>query len=498
MRVLHATSELNPFSKTGGLADMVDGLAKALAGHQHRVGVVTPLYRGLQERFPEMKPLEPTLEIMLGVASVPVRILVLEPVPNLTIYFLDQPQFYDREGIYQENGADYPDNAARFILLSKCATHLARHLPWQPELVHAHDWQTGLVPLFVRHQQQHDGWTNAPRTVVSIHNLAFQGLFPPHDYSLTNLPWDYFTAEGLEFYNQMSCLKAGLVFADFVTTVSPTYAKEITGSELGCGLDGVLLKRQGTLTGILNGVDYSEWRTVGNSHLEYSFTPQRLNGKAHQKRALQKEVGLPQRGDVPLFGVVSRLSEQKGIDIELAALDEMLAAKMQFVLLGAGQECFVQALAELARRYPDKVAILHRLDAGLAHRIEAGADFFLMPSRFEPCGLNQLYSLRYGAVPIVRATGGLADSIIDITEDLATANGIKFTEYSARALAKAIRKALVLFDHPDLLRHYRRNGMAADFSWDRASLEYVKLYETVLAGEPPLSSPIELSVPGGG
>ena len=483
MRVLHATSELHPFSKTGGLADMVDGLTKALAARGHQVGVVTPLYRGVRERFPELRPLELPVSIPLGVASVPVQVLGFEPTPNLTIYFLDAPEFYDRAGIYHENGADYPDNAARFILLSKCAVHLARHLPWQPDILHVHDWQTGLAPLFVRHQQKNDGWANAPRTVLSVHNLAFQGLFPPHDYALTNLPWDYFKTEGLEFYAQMSCLKAGLVFADYVTTVSPSYAKEITGAEFGCGLDGVLCQREArnTLKGILNGVDYNEWKTVGNPRLEHSFTAQRLQGKSQQKRALQKEFGLPVRSDVPLFGVISRLSEQKGMDIELVALEEMLASPMQFVLLGSGASKFEQAFKDLAARHPEKVGVRIGFDQALSHRIEAGADFFLMPSRFEPSGLNQLYSLRYGAVPIVRATGGLADSVTDITEDIATANGIKFTDYSPAALAKAIRKALVLFAHPDLMRHYRRSGMTADFSWERASQKYEEIYETLLA-----------------
>ena len=483
MKILHASSELHPFSKTGGLADMVDGLAKALAARGHQVGVLTPLYRGVRERFPELMPLDLPIPIPLGVASVSVQIQVLEPAPNFTVYLLDTPEFYDRAGLYHENGADYPDNAARFTLLSKCAVHLARHLPWQPELLHVHDWQTGLAPLFVRHQQKADGWANPPRTVLSVHNLAFQGLFPPRDYALTNLPWDYFKSEQLEFYGQMGCLKAGLVFSDFVTTVSPGYAREITTPEFGCGLDGVLRQREAgdTLTGILNGVDYHEWKTVGNPRLEYSFTAQRLQGKSQQKRALQKEFGLPVRSDVPLFGVISRLSEQKGIDIELAALEEMLASPMQFVLLGSGATKFEQACTELAARHPEKVGVRIGFDQNLSHRIEAGVDFFLMPSRFEPSGLNQLYSLRYGAVPIVRATGGLGDSITDITEDIATANGIKFTEYSAAALAKAIRKALVLFAHPDLLRHYRRNGMVADFSWERASRKYEQVYETLLA-----------------
>ncbi|MCX6905385.1 MAG: glycogen synthase GlgA [Verrucomicrobia bacterium] len=480
MRILHASSELFPYSKTGGLADMVDGLAKALAGRQHQVGVVTPLYRGLMERFAHWQMLDYKLELPLGKELIPARVWTQQPRPNLTLYFIDQPHFYDRPGLYQQDGHDYPDNAARFIYFSKCVAHLARHLAWRPELVHLHDWQTGLVPLFLRHQRDSEHWSAAPATVLTIHNLAFQGVFPVQDYALTGLPPIYLNSEGVEFYQRMSCLKAGLMFADFLSTVSPRYAREITTPELGCGLEGLLLKRQHVLTGILNGVDYSEWKTEQNPHLRYNFNLRQMRGKGLQKRALQKELGLPRRGRIPLFGVISRLSEQKGMDIELEALAEVLSAPMQFVLLGSGAASFVDQFTALAGRWPDKMALRIGHDVGLAHRIEAGADFFLMPSRFEPCGLNQLYSLRYGTIPIVRATGGLDDSVTDITEDLAGANGIKFHEYSAPALVKAIRKALVLSQHPALLRHFRRNAMCADFSWEHTCLAYEKLYHQAL------------------
>ncbi len=480
MRILHATSELFPYSKTGGLADMVDGLAKALAGHGHRVGVVTPLYRGIRERFDRWGRLEQKIDLPLTWGRVQADVLTLEPAPNLTVYFIDQPHFYDRPGLYSEHGRDYADNAARFIYFSKCVAHLARTLPWQPELLHLHDWQTGLVPLLVAHQKGFEGWRPAPKTLFTVHNLAFQGLFPYHEYALTNLPPIYYHAEGLEFHNLLSCLKAGLMFADRLTTVSPRYAREIATPEFGCGLDGVLRKRQAVLSGVLNGVDYGEWKTRGNPHLKYGYDARWMNGKAFQKRALQKEMGLPQAAGVPLFGVVSRLSEQKGVDIELEALGQMLAKPMQFVLLGSGEARFVEKFQELAAAFPDKTAIRIGYDQGLSHRIEAGADFFLMPSRFEPCGLNQMYSLRYGTVPIVRAVGGLDDSVTDIIEDIGAADGIKFKEYSAAALTKAIHKALVLYQHPDLLRHYRRNGMQADFSWERTCLEYVQVYERAL------------------
>jgi starch synthase len=480
MRILHATSELFPFSKTGGLADMVDGLARALVGQGHEVGVVTPLHRGIRERFQDWKKLETIIELPLGPGLVKAEVWTQQPLPNLTVYFIDQPELFDRAGLYHEDGQDYPDNAARFVFFSKCVAHLARHLPSPPELVHLHDWQAGLVPLLIRHQRDHAGWFTAPRTVLTIHNLAFQGLLAAQEYALTNLPPWYFHPEGVEYHGLINCLKAGIVFADSLTTVSPRYAREITTPEFGCGLDGVLRGRQNVLAGVLNGVDYSEWKTRGNPNLSHPYDVHQLAGKGLQKRVLQKELGLPQEPRIPLFGVVSRLSEQKGIDIELEALGQTLTEPMQFALLGSGAAQFVSAFQDLAARFPEKAALQIGYDHGLSHRIEAGADFFLMPSRFEPCGLNQMYSLRYGTIPVVRATGGLDDSVIDITEDLALANGIKFQEYSASALAKAIRKALVLHQHPLLLRHYRRNAMLADFSWDRTCLEYVRIYSQAL------------------
>jgi starch synthase len=480
MRILHASSELHPYSKTGGLADMVDGLTKSLAGHGHQVAVVTPLYRDIRQRFEGWGRLEDPIEVPLGWGRPRAQVLTLQPQPNLTIYFIEQPDFYDRSGLYHEDGHDYRDNAARFVFFSKCVAHLARHLPLAPELVHLHDWQTGLVPLFIRHQRDQEGWFKAPRTVFTVHNLAFQGIFPGHEYELANLPPYYFHAEGVEFHSQLNCLKAGLVFADFLTTVSPRYAEEITTPELGCGLEGVLRKRRAVLAGVLNGVDYSEWKTTGNPHLRHGYNPHRMQGKSLQKRLLQQEMGLPPLSALPVFGVVSRLSEQKGMDIEVEALEATLGEPMQFVLLGSGAAVWSGAFERLASQFPAKVAVRLGYDQGLSHRIEAGADFFLMPSRFEPCGLNQMYSLRYGTVPVVRATGGLDDSVIDITEDIGRANGIKFHEYSAAALGKAIHKALTLFQHPPLLRHYRRNGMLADFSWDKTCLQYVKLYRQVL------------------
>jgi starch synthase len=323
---------------------------------------------------------------------------------------------------------------------------------------------------------------NPPRSCFTIHNLAYQGVFSGQQYPLTNLPWDYFKPEGVEFYGQFNCLKAGIAYADVITTVSPRYAREITTPELGSGLDGFLRHRQRDLYGILNGVDYEEWNTTHNPYLRHAYSTENLTGKTAIKMELQKELGLPVDETIPLFGSINRLVEQKGVDIQLGALEEMLSARLQFVLLGTGVKMYEQGYRDLAARHPTQVAVRFAYDQGLSHRIEAGCDFFLMPSRYEPCGLNQMYSLRYGTIPIVRVTGGLDDTVVDINEDPETADGIKFAEYSNRALAKGIRKALALYGETGLRRFYQLNGMSADFSWDRTAHDYLRLYGRPASG----------------
>ena len=480
MRILLATSELHPYSKTGGLADMVGALAKFLAKAGHKVGVVTPLYRGIQEKYQAIQWFDWKINVPMASKWEQAEVWTHEVSENLTIYFVRKPEYYFRAGLYDEKNVPYGDNAERFIFLSKCAVNLARYLPWQPEVVHVHDWQVGLVPLMIQHERERGGWGNAPKTCLTIHNLAYQGYFPRDQYALTNLPEEYFNPEGVEFFTGMNCLKTGIAFADMITTVSPRYAREITTEPFGCALDGLLRKRRDHLVGILNGVDYEEWNTESNPHLKFPYSIDDLAGKQQNKVELQKELGLPVNPDVPLFGSVTRLAEQKGVDIQLGALEEMLAANMQFVLLGSGSPEFEKAYRKLATRYPGKIAVQIGFNQGLSHRIEAGCDFFLMPSRFEPCGLNQMYSLRYGTIPIVRVTGGLDDSVVDIAQSAELADGIKFQEYSVRALAKSIRKALILYADADLLAHYRHNAMAADFSWDRTAEAYDGIYEMMV------------------
>jgi starch synthase len=483
MNILLASSEVHPYSKTGGLADMVGSLGKALAREGQRIGIVTPLYQGIRERFPDLRSVGLPLDFALGLRRTIGEVWALETGPGLTIYFIDQPEFYQRAGLYQKDGVDYPDNAERFLFLAKAVAHLALHLDWKPDVLHLNDWQVSFAALLLQQHRRLAGTDNGPRACMTVHNLAYQGVFPASQYTLTNLPWDYFVPDGIEFYGQMNCLKAGLRYADVLTTVSPRYAREITGEEFGCGLDGLLRQRQSCLVGILNGADYDEWNTTNNPHLKYPYSAEDLRGKAANKADLQAEFGLPINPAIPLFGSIGRMVEQKGVGIMLGALEEMLNANIQFVQIGSGTSIFQRAFHELGRRFPNRAAVRVGFDEGVSHRIEAGCDFFLMPSRFEPCGLNQMYSLRYGTIPIVRATGGLDDTVIDPKEDLERANGIKFNEYSGQALAKGVRKGIALYETPELLHRFRLNAMAADFSWSRTAAQFVQLYQTAITGK---------------
>jgi len=456
MNILHASSEVFPYSKTGGLADATAALAKAQATAGHTVTLVTPLYSGIREQFPGLEP--------LGQAEPPAKVWRLEPKPNLTVLFIDEPEWFDRDGLY-----GHADDAERFIFFSKCVARLAKRV----EIVHAHDWQNGLVmPLLA---------DEPVGKVFTIHNAAYQGCFPADKFALTGLPDAYLDSRQLEFNGDMNLLKGGVVSADLVTTVSPRYARELLTGEYGCGLEGVFQSRGDALTGVLNGVDYTEWNTTDNPHLAAAYSADSPGGKAANKRALQRELGLPPLDDAPLFGNISRFTEQKGIDILLGALEERLGggAVFQFAGLGSGDPSLEHAMSSLAKQHPKQIAVKISYDTGLAHRIEAGSDFYVMPSRFEPCGLNQLYSLRYGSVPIVRATGGLDDSVVDLGQREDTATGIKFGDCSVDALGQALGQALVLYAEPERLARVRDNGMRADFSWSQTTAEYERLYAKI-------------------
>jgi len=457
---------------------MVASLGKELGQLGHDVTIVTPLYRGIADTFLDLQPVAPALRIPMDGRNVVAELWSRQASPKERVVFVSQPAYYDRPTLYTQNGTDYPDNAERFIFFSKAVAALALEAQPAFDIVHVHDWQTALIPLLLKYERERAGRGNGTRTCVTIHNLAYQGVFPSSTFALTGLPPSWFNINTAEFYGQMNSLKSGIAAADVITTVSPRYAREITTEEFGCGLDGLLRSRQAVLHGILNGVDYDEWTTTRNSSLAASYTPANLQGKRTNKLALQRELGLEVAPGQPLFGSVTRLVDQKGVDLILGALEQMLDDRMQFAMLGSGDPAHEAAFKTLGARYPGKVAVRIGYDMGLSHRIEAASDFYLMPSRFEPCGLNQLYSLRYGTIPIVRAVGGLDDSVIDINESQEHANGIKCYQASVESVCQGIRKALALFEARDLLQHYRINGMSANFSCETTAQHYLEAYKS--------------------
>ena len=466
MRILQATSEFFPYSKTGGLADMVAGLSGALAELGEDVTVATPLYRGIREQVPDLKPFGPKVILPLGKQTFTGRWWKATESNGLTLLFLEQEDFYDRPGLYMVNENGYWDNPERFMFLSKAVAQLAGEY----DVVHMHDWQTAFVPMLLRASGSRD----IPRTVLTIHNLAYQGQCEATRFEITNLPWNWFHSEGPEFWGNLSFLKAGLHYADAITTVSPRYSEEILTPEFGEGMEGVLQSRQGVLSGILNGVDYSEWRTTNNPYLAAPYHADDLAGKNICKQFIQKEVGLP-ISNVPLFGTVSRLAEQKGISVLVEALADILCEnEMQYVGLGSGDGHLAGQLKSLQSRFPKQVRFVEGYSNALAHQIEAGADYYVMPSRFEPCGLNQLYSLRYGTIPIVNGVGGLVDTVIDISHDKST--GLILNQLTVLALTDALKKACSIHGS-DQSKEMAQRGMKADFGWANASTHYLNCYQ---------------------
>ncbi len=468
-------------AKTGGLGDVGGALPAALAAAGVDVRLVMPAYPSALAAVVDRRENVSLVDFdALGHADV---IEARTPDSRLPIFLIDCPPLYDRSGgpYVDERGKEWPDNVKRFCLLSRAAQVLASKaspFAWQPDIVHAHDWQTGLVPALLAHSPE-----PRPICVFTIHNMGFPGIFPASTFPLLGLPADAFAVDGVEHYRQVSLLKAGLVYADHLTTVSPTYAREIQTPELGFGFDVLLRRRAERLTGILNGVDYRTWDPAVDARIKMAYSADDLAGKAACKAALQAEMGLAAAPKAPLIGAVSRLTSQKGLDLALAALPPVVEVGAQFVLLGTGDARLERRFTKLAARYPRNVAVRIAYDEDLAHRIEAGCDIYLMPSRFEPCGLNQMYSLRYGTPPVVHAVGGLADSVVDADEKNlagASATGFLFRLPTANALGAALRRALELERWPERWAALQRTGMRQDFGWPNAARLYVALYESVL------------------
>jgi starch synthase len=482
-KILFATSEVHPLMKTGGLADVSASLPMALSEQGEDVRIIMPAYRKCLQ---QLGHIDSVATIKLDGYHLPVDILQTTlPGTNVTLWLLHSPHHFDRDGgpYSHPAGHDWDDNAARFALLSRAAVAVAMNeagLDWQADIVHCNDWQTGLVPALLASQVQR------PQTVFTIHNLAYQGMFSYDTFKLLDLPDALWHMDGLEFYGQMSFMKGGLIFADHITTVSPTYAEEICTYEFGYGLEGLLSYRaeQGRLSGILNGIDYQAWNPETDANLVKTYSTKTLRNKVENKRALQKQFFLPESKDSLLIGLISRLVSQKGIDLSIQALSRVLqdGHDVQFVCLGSGEPQFEHELRVLRARCPDRVAVTIGYDEALSHQIEAGADVFLMPSRFEPCGLNQMYSLRYGTLPIVRNTGGLADTVVDASDEnrkAGLANGFCFDDASVESLQQAVLRAVSLFARPRIWRSMMLTAMQQDLSWKHSANAYIELYQSL-------------------
>ncbi|MFT3839612.1 MAG: glycogen synthase GlgA [Myxococcaceae bacterium] len=469
MKVLFVASEVAPWSKTGGLADVASALPIALAKRGHQVRVVSPRYRGLGDGA---APSGPPLPLRFPAFEGTARAVSME-AQGVEQVFIGEPKFFDRAGIYGEHGGEYADNHRRYAFFTCAALAHAQATGFDAEVVHLNDWQTGLAPLMLRRGFQGSALGRA-RTVLTIHNLAYQGNAEKHAMNELGLPWDLFTPAGVEFYDRLSFLKAGLMYCDAITTVSPTYAEEIQTAGGGHGLDGVLRDRVSVLSGILNGVDTEQWNPATDPLIPARYSAGALDGKEECRRALLRRFGLPLEPRWPVFGVVGRMADQKGVDLYQAVLPKLLEGPVRAVVMGTGDKRFENAYLELERRFRDRFAVQVGFDEPLSHLIEAGSDFFVMPSRFEPCGLNQMYSLRYGTVPVVRSVGGLKDTVTDLKEPQAT--GIRFDAFTPEALLEALQRAVKLFGAPRELEQVRARGMAKDFSWDAAAQKYEQVY----------------------
>ena len=476
IRILFATSEVRPLIKTGGLADVSAALPVALHHLGADVRVLIPGYRQVLASL-KKKHVQAKLSLPFGHAEIHLLSANL-PGTKIPILIVDYPPFFDREGgpYLMPNGMDWPDNALRFGLLSWVAAKLAQPdspLDWQPDVIQCNDWQTGMTPAYL-HYAPH----RVP-CVMAIHNLAYQGIFSPDTVSDLGLPHQCFDINGVEYYGNVSFLKAGIHYADHITTVSPTYAEEIQVEPLGFGFQGLLSHRGAQLTGILNGIDLEVWNPQKDGHLFKNFSVKDLSGKAANKQDLQEKLGLEINPDIPLLAVISRITHQKGLDLLLQVLPEVLQHPAQFVLLGSGETALEQAFQRLAKGNKGQVSATIGYNEDLSHQIEAGADIFLMPSRFEPCGLNQMYSMRYGTLPVVHCTGGLADTVTDASPEnviSGKATGFVFHQMETEDIQAAIVRAMTAYHDKHLWQTLQRNAMARDFSWDRSAKEYLDIY----------------------
>ncbi|MDD5652757.1 MAG: glycogen synthase GlgA [Candidatus Omnitrophica bacterium] len=456
MKIVMCASEVVPFAKTGGLADVAGALPLALEAEGQEIIIVMPKYKMIQETKFNLKRLKnDILYSTLG--------------KNIKVYFIEKESFYGRDSLYGDKTGDYPDNLERFSYYCKRALELLKEINFKPDIIHVHDWQACLIPVYLRNLYAQDSFYKNTRTVLTIHNIGYQGLFPKEEFPKLDLAWSVFDIEGLEFYGKINILKGGMVYSDIINTVSPTYSKEIQTQEFGFGLEGVLNKRKNSVFGILNGLDYTIWNPETDKFIASNFSAKNLSGKAKDKEDLQAFCKLPLKKDVPLFGVVSRLAEQKGFDIVAEGIDEICNMDLQLVILGTGDLKYHQIMEEMVKKHPKVISLHLKFDDALAHKIYAGSDLFLMPSKYEPCGLGQLISLRYATIPLVFKTGGLADTV---NKD----NGFIFDRYSKDALIGTIESSIQAFKNKNKWNKLLNTAINADFSWGESAKKYLDLY----------------------
>jgi len=481
MKVLIASPELYPFVKTGGLADVTGALPKILMKLGAEVKVILPKHKGIEELDFPMHYRNYRITCQVSQAYVDAEIVESE-YDGITAYLVEKDEYYYRDYLYSTPDGDYLDNAERFIFFSKSILEAIKVTGFIPDVLHCNDWETALVPLFLKTQYKNDPLFKDIASLLTIHNLGYQGLFWHHDMHLLNVGWEYFTPDYIEFFGKINFLKAGIVFSDVLNTVSKHYSKEIQTPEFGHGLDGILRTRKNDLYGIVNGIDYEEWNPEKDRFLPAQYSAQNMSNKLLCKKALQETFSLPVNQNIPLLATISRLADQKGFDLLYSSLEEMLALNggLQYIVLGTGDRRYHDLFTDMAKKFPKSFAIKIAYDNGLAHLIEAGADMFLMPSRYEPCGLNQLYSLRYGTVPIVRGIGGLEDTITDFTVMPQEGTGFKFYDYSKTSLLEVIERALKAYRTKKDWTNLMRQCMAADFSWEKSAREYLNLYKKAI------------------
>ena len=482
LKILFVTAELAPLVSTGGLADVTNALSKNLAARGHDVRIAMPAYRHIPKEYLGKQRF--TCKADLGIKTVygAMRETRL-PGSQVPVYLVEHDDYFGRDYLYGTHAYEYEDNAERFCFFSLATLNGIEQSTWMPDIVHCHDWHTSLIPSYLKTRYaKHPDWKNIP-TLFTIHNLAFQGRYPADKFSVTGFDSEMFDPATFEFYGDMNLMKACIALTTRLNTVSPRYAREIQTQEYGEGLDGMLRTRQNDLTGILNGVDYTVWNPEKDTHIAENYTKTNLSGKKKCKQALQQEFGLPIRDDIPLIGLISRLTWQKGFDLVADALRQLSHLDAQFVILGTGQHEIEQRLVALSQEFPEKLRVVLAFDVPKSHRVQAGIDFFLMPSRYEPCGLTQMYALAYGSIPIVRRTGGLADTVRNINStnlSRGTATGISFVPVTAAAIIKSIKEAIALYKNKDIHQKVQLAGMKEDFSWERSGDLYLQDYQAAI------------------